>query len=139
MTWYLVQSAVVVVTAAAVGVVVGWVLFRRRGSDRSSPAAGSASDDRLASQLADCRERASRLVDDMGLLRRELAGRDAEITRLVEERDDAQAAKVRAQVDLANRTAELIVMGEEFERFRQVARGRHSTLHDDGEAQPRVP
>jgi hypothetical protein len=42
-------------------------------------------------------------------------------------------------VDLANRTAELIVLGEEFARFRQSVRGHGSTPHDDGEVPRSVP
>jgi hypothetical protein len=136
---YLLESAGVVAAAAAVGLAMGWMLFRRHAVGGPQPSAAAPPDDDLAAQLADCRARATRLVEDMGLLRRELAGRDLEIARLVEERDGARAAKGRAQVDLANRTAELIVLGEEFARFRQSARGHGSTPHDDGEVPRSVP
>jgi hypothetical protein len=136
---YLLESAAVVAAAAAVGLAMGWVLFRRHGGGEPTPSAAAPPDHDLAAQLADCRARASQLVGDMGLLRRELAGRDLEIARLAEERDGARAAKGRAQVDLANRTAELIVLGEEFARFRQSVQGHYNSQQDDGEVHRSVP
>jgi len=145
---FLLESALVVLTAAVVGLAVGWTLARRRGTGPPPPAAATAPDDGLAARLADCRERGSRLVDDMGLLRRELATRYTEAVRLTEDRDDARAGQRRAQVDLANRTAELIVLTEEFGRFRQAVRDRYgdepdvpavAPASDDGQASHRVP
>lgn len=131
MVWFIVESAAVVLAAAAVGFAIGRAV--RPGTPRAtpstaasaSPAAAVTSTDALMAQLADCRGRAAGMVDDMAAMRNELATRYAEVVRLTDERDDARAAQSRAQVDLANRTAELILRGEEFARFRAAVRDRY--------------
>lgn len=126
MIMFLAQSAAVVLAAAAVGFLVGRVLTaRRRHPDEVTAPGPSDREEALVAQLADCRAKASRMVDDMALMRNDLATRYAEIVRLADERDNAMAAQSRAQVDLANRTAELIVRGEEFARFRAAVRERY--------------
>lgn len=136
MVWFLVESAVVVLAAAAVGFMLARVLARRsRPTEVGAPAPPSP-DDALMAQLSDCRARASQMVDDMALMRSDLATRYAEIVRLADDRDDALAAQSRTQVDLANRTAELIVRGEEFARFRAAVRDRYGDEPDIPPAPP---
>ena len=136
MVWFLVESAAVVLTAAAIGFLLARVLARRSDPTEVAAPASPAPDDELMAQLANCRARASQMVDDMGLMRNDLATRYAEIVRLTDERDDALAAQSRAQVELANRTAELIVRGEEFARFRAAVRERYGTEPDIPPAPP---
>lgn len=123
-----VESVVVTVVAVVVGVILGWwarsLRSRRPGVHEPwsiAPDDPAALRDEVGppTDVEPLRSRLAWLENQVGDLRLELSARYAEVVGLRDSHEDAQAALSRAQVDLANRTAELIAANENLERFRQ--------------------